>query len=128
MKEKSRLTRISCNETVLVQYGKNSIHALLMNISLRGALVLFPDDVIMHIGDNLQMTLNLKESGEVLRFSADVKHCRKTFVGFRFIYMDSDTFIRLSKFIAARSEIPTALLTDYEQLMREMIPPREVNQ
>ncbi len=128
MKEKSRLTRVSCNEKVLVQYGKNSIHALLMNISLRGALVLFPDDIIMHIGDNLQMTLNLKDSGEVLRFSAEVKHCRNTFIGFRFIYMDSDTFIRLTKFIVARTEIPTVLLTDYEQLMLEMIPPGDVNQ
>ncbi len=128
MKEKSRLTRVSCNEKVLVQYGKNSIHALLMNISLRGALVLFPDDIIMHIGDNLQMTLNLKESGEVLRFSAEVKHCSNTFIGFRFVYMDSDTFIRLTKFIVARTEIPTVLLTDYEQLMLEMMPPRDVNQ
>ncbi len=127
MKEKNRLTRVSCNEKVLVQYGSNSIHALLMNISLRGALVLFPDDIVMHIGDNFHLTLNLKDSGEVLRFSAEVKHCRKTFVGFRFVYMDSDTFIRLTKFIVATSGIPTVLLSDYEQLMLEMIPPREVH-
>ncbi len=128
MKEKSRLTRVSCNEKVLVQYSNNSIHALLMNISLRGALVLFPDNIIMHIGDKFQMTLNLKESGVVLRFSTEVRHCKKSFVGFKFIFMDSDTFIHLTKFILSRTGIPTVLLTDYEQLMREMIPPRDIPQ
>ncbi len=120
MKEKNRLTRVSCNEKVLVQYCNNSVHALLMNISLRGALVLFPDDIFMHIGDKLQMTLNLKESGVVLRFNTEVRHCKKNFIGFRFIYMDSDTFIHLTKFIVTRTAIPTVLLADYEQLLLEL--------
>ena len=126
MPEKRRLTRVSCNEKVLVQYSNNSIHALLMNISLRGALILFPDNIFMHMSDKLLMRLTLKKSGLVLHFSTEVKHCRKNIIGFRFVYMDSDTFINLTKFIVTRTELPTALLTDYEQLMREMTPPKNI--
>ncbi len=128
MKENTRLTRVSCNENVLVQYGNNSVHALLINISLRGALILFPDNIIMHTGDKHQMTLNLKESGVALHFSTEVRHCRSNYVGFRFIFMDSDTFVHLTKFIVSKTQIPTVLLTDYEQLMHEMAPPRGMRQ
>ncbi len=117
MDETRNFSRVSCNEKVIVQFGNNIVDAILTNISLRGALVLFPDDIFMHIGDSFLMTLNLQNSDIVLQFRSEVKHFRKNYAGVKFVYMDVDTFIHLKNLLTARTANPELIRDEFHRFL-----------
>ncbi len=121
MVDKRHFSRIACSEKVIVKYSNNIVEAILMDISLKGALVLLPDNIFMHIGDNFLMTLSLQNSDVVLQFRTEVKHCRKNYIGAKFIYMDVDTFIHLKKLLEARTTNPESITDEFNSFLLQGI-------
>jgi hypothetical protein len=60
----------------------------------------------MKAGDTIQIDFNLENSDIVLQFRAEVVHRRKNYVGVKFVFIDSDTFIHLRNFLDVRSRNP----------------------
>lgn len=67
-----------------MDFSSGSYDATLLNISLKGALIEFNEDVILQKGDKFKMTFLLGDSDVSLQFESEVVHLRKHLAGVRF--------------------------------------------
>ncbi len=117
MEEKRRFGRISCFENVIVQCGKGNVEATILDISLKGALLEFTDDLIMREGDKCLISLNLKDSDVFLQFLAESIHNREHRAGVKFVRMDIDSFIHLRNLLETRAANPQQVRDEIAFLM-----------
>ena len=114
MEDKRRFHRVTCEEKVLVGLDGSTASAQLLNISLKGALVEFENDVAFQNGDILDITLPLDDSDISLQFEAKVMHRSNNVVGLKFVRIDLDSMIHLRSFIEARTMDPDQVLKEFE--------------
>jgi c-di-GMP-binding flagellar brake protein YcgR len=114
MEDKRRFNRVTCEEKLLVRFDGSPTRAQLLDISLKGALVEFENDVTFQLGDILDITLTLDDSDIVLQFESKVIHRNNNVVGVKFIRIDLDSMIHLRSFIEARSMDPEQVIREFE--------------
>jgi hypothetical protein len=114
MEEKRRFNRVTCEEMLLVRFDGSSTRAQLLDISLKGALVEFENEVSVQLGNILDITLTLDNSDIVLQFESKVIHRNNNVVGVKFIRIDLDSMIHLRSFIEARTMDPEQVIREFE--------------
>jgi hypothetical protein len=114
MEEKRRFNRVTCEEKLLVRFDGSSTRAQLLDISLKGALVEFENEVPVQLGNILDITLTLDNSYIVLQFESKVIHRNNNVVGVKFIRIDLDSMIHLRSFIEARTMDPEQVIREFE--------------
>ena len=114
MEDKRRFNRVTCEEKVLVSFDGSIVRAQLLDISLKGALVEFENDVTFQHGDILNITLSLDNSDIVLQFESKVMHLSNNVAGVKFIRIDLDSMIHLRSFIEARTMDPEQVVKEFE--------------
>jgi hypothetical protein len=114
MEDKRRFNRVTCEEKLLVCFDGSSARAHLLDISLKGALVEFENDVSFQLGDILDITLTLDNSDIVLQFESKVIHRNNNLAGVKFIRIDLDSMIHLRSFIEARTMDPEQVIREFE--------------
>ena len=114
MEDKRRFNRVTCEEKVLVCFDGSIVRAQLLDISLKGALVEFENDVTFQHGDILDITLSLDNSDIVLQFESKVMHRSNNVAGVKFIRIDLDSMIHLRSFIEARTMDPEQVVKEFE--------------
>ena len=106
MEERRRFSRIGCDEVVIATIAGESLIARMLDISLKGALIRFPDDLTVNIGDSCRMRLRLRDSDIFLDFRGEIVHRHGCMAGVRFGRLDIDTMIHLRSLMEARSSDP----------------------
>jgi c-di-GMP-binding flagellar brake protein YcgR len=114
MEDKRRFNRVTCEEKLLVCFDGSSARAQLLDISLKGALVEFENDVSFQLGDILDITLTLDNSDIVLQFESKVIHRNNNLAGVKFIRIDLDSMIHLRSFIEARTMDPEQVIREFD--------------
>jgi c-di-GMP-binding flagellar brake protein YcgR len=114
MEDKRRFNRVTCEEKILVGFDGSIVKAQLLDISLKGALVEFENEVTFQHGDILDITLTLDNSDIVLQFDSKVMHRRNNVAGVKFIRIDLDSMIHLRSFIEARTMDPEQVVKEFE--------------
>jgi c-di-GMP-binding flagellar brake protein YcgR len=114
MEERRHFNRITCEEMVLVGFDGSIVRAQLLDISLKGALVEFENDVKFQHGDILDISFTLDNSVIVLQFGSKVMHRSNNVVGVKFVHIDLDSMIHLRSFIEARSTDPEQVAKEFE--------------
>jgi hypothetical protein len=124
MEEKRRFSRFACNENIIVQLSERRIEARILNISLKGALVVFDDDVSIQEGDKCKIKLKVTHPDTIisLTFASLVSHVRKNQVGVMFARMDIDTLIHLRNYLEARTANPQLVFDEFDHLMASSTP------
>jgi len=117
MEDNRRFNRVKCEEKVLVGFEGSIASAQLLNISLRGALVEFDNNVTFQLGDILDITFPLDTSDILLQFEAKVMHRNNNVAGVKFIRIDLDSMIHLRSFIEARTMDPDQVLKEFEYFL-----------
>ena len=97
-------------------YGK-SCEATLVDISLKGALVTFPDRLYPEMGLPCQMTIHLDESDIKLTFSGEVIHSHENLTGIKFILIDLDSMIHLRRLLELNSTNPDQVRSELNALI-----------
>jgi c-di-GMP-binding flagellar brake protein YcgR len=114
MVERRQFNRVTCEEKVLINFDGSIIRAKLLDISLKGAMVEFENDVTFQHGDVFNITLSLDNSDIVLQFGSKVMHRSHNVVGVKFIHIDLDSMIHLRSFIEVRSPDPEQVAKEFE--------------
>jgi len=106
MEGKRQFSRIACDEIIIAKIGANAFIARIVDLSLRGALIRFADDVEISSGDICLIVFRLKDSGIFLKFTAEVLHMRNNLAGVKFVDVDLDTLTHLRSLLEARTADP----------------------
>jgi c-di-GMP-binding flagellar brake protein YcgR len=114
MKEERRFNRVTCLEKLAVGCNGNIIRAKLLDISLKGALVEFENDVTFQNGEMLDIALSLDNSDIVLQFGSKVMNRSDNVAGVKIINIDLDSMIHLRSFIEARTMDPEQVAKEFE--------------
>ncbi|MBF0469961.1 MAG: PilZ domain-containing protein [Gammaproteobacteria bacterium] len=86
----------------------------LIDISLRGALVIAKEELPLQPEQPCRLAIALEDSDIVLTFEAEVTHNTEQHVGFRFIAQDLDSFTHLRRLLEVN-------IGDYDTLHREFV-------
>jgi len=114
MEERRRFNRVTCEEKVLVCFDGGIIKANLHDISLKGALVEFENDVPFQLGDILNISFTLNNSDIVIQFRSKLMHRSNNMIGVKIIQIDLDSMIHLRSVIEARSADPEQVAKEFE--------------
>jgi hypothetical protein len=104
--EKRRFSRVGLAEKSIVEYNGRSFEADLEDISLKGALLRFPEEASCKLDDKLDISFLLGGSDIPMRFSAAVVHVRNDMVGVKFVETSLETMIHLRGLMEARTLDP----------------------
>jgi hypothetical protein len=87
--------------------------AFLADISLKGAMIEFPQLCTAPLGSRCQLTVKLNDSEVQLDFEGEVVHVHGAMAGIRFIRVDIDTMIHLRRLLELN-------YGDSEEIRREL--------
>jgi len=116
MENKRRFSRIACDENIIIKFKENIVEAALMEISLKGALIHFKDDLGLQVGDRFQLLLTLKDSDDIIQFKTEVIYGINNFVGVKFVLMDIESFMLICRFIEVRTDTPQQIRDELDCL------------
>lgn len=106
MSEKRRFSRVKCVEKCRVVTGSGTFEVALLDISLKGALVERPCDLVVRQGDKWKLFFQLNHTDIILQFNVQVVHCSDNLAGVKFVEMDLDTMVHLRSLMEARTADP----------------------
>ena len=116
---KRRFTRIKFEEQCVLEYGVRSFSGRLLNISLKGALVEFLQDINFRQGDLWRLSFHLGNPDFILRFGVEVAHTADNLAGFRFVEVDLNTMFHLRNLLEARSGDPERVRGELDWLFAD---------
>ncbi len=105
--------RIFFEAPVTVNSHDSPYKAHLIDISLNGALITHPDDLVCKIGDKLQLEIELGDSDLLIVMEASVSHIEADHVGLKREQIDVDSISHLRRLVELN-------LGDSEMLHRDM--------
>lgn len=99
MEEKRRFHRVPFQCQTQVKCGDQTFVGELLDISMKGALILVRDQPEWPLGRTCYLDIKL-ESGDVhLHFESEMVHKQENHYGFRFLTEDIDTFAHLRRLL-----------------------------
>lgn len=116
MTEKRHFERVNFIERVDIQWGENTRHCQLLDISLHGALLQLPEAAqpIDPSSPAYNLSLHLAGSPIVLHFQAKAVHFHANTIGFEFTTMDCDSMAHLRRLLELNTGNP-------EEIDRELL-------
>jgi len=122
MENKRRFSRIACDENTIIKFRENFVEATLMEISLKGALIKFKEDLGTQVGDNFQLLLTLKESNDVIQFKTEVIYSFNNYTGVKFVLTDIESFRLICCFLEARTDTPQQIRSELDSYILPNFP------
>ncbi|MCK5336917.1 MAG: PilZ domain-containing protein [Gammaproteobacteria bacterium] len=110
--ERRHYQRINFDAEVLMDHGEVSWMCHLVDISLKGLLVMFPDDIETEAGQVYGMEFRLGEEA-VIHMRVKVKHVEEHLVGLEWSDIDLDSLTHLRRLLELN-------LSDPEEMHREL--------
>jgi len=117
MEDKRRSKRVTFVERVLVGFDGSIVKSRLLDISMKGALLEFVNDVTIHQGDILDITLSADNSDNVIQIESEVIHRGNKVAGVEFINIDLNSIIHLRSFFDIRSMTMEQIAKETEYLL-----------
>ncbi len=115
--KKRRFSRISFAEKSIVEFGGSSVEVDLLNISLKGALVQFGEDMNCSPGDIWKLSFHLGNSDINMEFKAVVVHASGNLAGVKFMETELNTMIHLRNLMEARTMDPEKVRRELDFLI-----------
>ena len=100
MDEKRYFSRINFTAQTKIELNDNVYEGELLDLSLRGALLSFKDQVPMKMKDKCTLIICLHSSDIKLIFEAELTHIHKNNLGFRFLGEDVGTMTHLRNLLS----------------------------
>ena len=97
MTEQRQFSRVDFNTTTYLIHNNQRIETKLLDISLKGALVIIGQVVLISKGDSCILEIQLGESEIVLKIKAELVHIEKNHLGFNFQSIDLDSLAHLRR-------------------------------
>ncbi len=97
--DKRKFSRIRFSAAGLLRIGGQETPFTLMDISLKGALVVPAEPVTLKKGETAEIEIRLHNSEESIRARAELVHEEAGQLGFRFSRIDLDCMIQLRNLI-----------------------------
>jgi len=116
MEDKRQFSRISCGENIIIKLKENFVEATLVEISLKGALIQFIDDLGLQEGDSFQLLLTLNDSDDIMQLETEVIYEINNFIGVKFVLMDIECFKLICRFIEVRTDTPQLIRNELDYL------------
>lgn len=107
--KKRRFGRVGIEDHCLLEYGGRTLQGRLLNISLKGALVEFCEEVVLRSGDRWRLSFHLGNEDYLMRFGVVVVHAASRCAGFTFIEADLNTMFHLCNLLESRLRPPERL-------------------
>lgn len=113
MDEKRYFSRINFTARTQIEFSGNVYEGELLDLSLRGALLSFKDQVPMKMNDSCTLIIYLHSSDIKLLFEAVLTHIHKNNLGFKFVSEDVGTMTHLRNLLSLN-------VGDYDKITDEL--------
>jgi PilZ domain-containing protein len=100
-----------------VEINGTSCEAVLVDISLKGALVAFPQEIHPEMGLPCQLTIHLNNSDIKLPFAGEVIHTHENLTGIKFTRVDIDSMIHLRRLLELNTADPDQVRSELFSLI-----------
>lgn len=115
--DKRIFSRIRFEEKCTLEKGSDVTEGRLLNVSLKGALIEFPDQVEYRPGEECRLTFDLGNPDFSLKFTSKIIHCRETITGVKFVEADLNSMIHLRNLLEARTADPMLIRRELDFLI-----------
>lgn len=112
MTENRMFQRIRLGVESEIEFNGVLYDATLVDISLKGAMLALPDEVVPDRGQRCHLMAHLDMSDVTLYFTGVVTHTHDNHVGIRFITIDIGTMIHLRSLLELNSGDPDLVRTE----------------
>lgn len=99
MEDKRHFRRIPFDTQTRVIYSDVTYSGILLDISLQGALIQFPEHIPVKMDDRCNITINLPSSNVNMFFEATLVHMHQLNYGFKFLTENIDTITHLRRLL-----------------------------
>ena len=99
MAERRNFQRIPFTTDAEILCNNKKYKGELLDISLKGALILGTGQVQLEMGSRCDLTIHLLETEIALNFEADLVHCEGNKLGFKFVSEDTETAMHLRRLL-----------------------------
>jgi|TARA_B100002003_G_C13823595_1_gene405275 hypothetical protein len=113
MDEKRYFSRINFAARTQIEFNSNVYEGELLDLSLRGALLSFKDQIPMKMKDSCTLVISLHSSDIKLIFEAELTHIHKNNLGFKFLGEDVGTMTHLRNLLSLN-------VGDYDKITDEL--------
>ena len=113
MDEKRYFSSINFTAQTKIELNDNVYEGELLDLSLRGALLSFKDQVPMKMKDKCTLIICLHSSDTKLIFEAELTHIHRNNLGFKFLGEDVDTMTHLRNLLSLN-------VGDYDKITDEL--------
>ncbi len=113
MDEKRYFSRINFKAQSQIEFNDKVYEGELLDISLRGALLCFKDQIPLKKCDHCTLLIHLHSSDIKLIFDAELAHIHQNNLGFKFISEDMGTMTHLRSLLSLN-------IGDYDKITDEL--------
>ncbi|MBM4053485.1 MAG: PilZ domain-containing protein [Planctomycetes bacterium] len=99
MESKRHFSRIHFEAHTQLKHHNTTYRGELLDISLKGALLQFKENIPVKLGDECELKIHLPSSNINLVFESKLVHIHQDHFGFKFISEDIDTITHLRRMI-----------------------------
>ena len=117
MSEHRLFHRISLVEKTDIEVSGKNCEAMLVDISLKGALVTLPHELHSETGLPCKLTIHLDESDIKLIISGEIVHCHDNLTGIKFTLIDLDSMIHLRRLLELNTAKPEQVRSELSSLI-----------
>ncbi len=113
MDEKRYFSRINFNAQTQIEFNDNGYEGDLLDLSLRGALLSFKEQIPLKMKDRCTLIICLHSSDIKLIFEAELTHIHENNLGFKFLEEDVGTMTHLRNLLSLN-------VGDYDKITDEL--------
>lgn len=113
MDEKRYFSRISFKAHSQIEFNNKVFEGELLDLSLRGALLSFKDQIPLKTSERCTLIIHLHSSDIKLIFEAELTHIQKNNLGFKFLEEDVGTMTHLRNLLSLN-------VGDYDKITDEL--------
>jgi len=117
MPEHRLFHRIRLVEKIDIELSGKSYEATLVDISLKGALVTFPDELNHETGLPCRLKIHLDGSDIILIISGEIIHTHDNLTGIKFTLIDLDSMIHLRRLLELNTAKPEQVRNELNSLI-----------
>lgn len=97
--EKRQFSRIAFDAPVTIRAGDKIWKSKLMDISLKGALILTPENWEKKVNTNFELSIQLDESDHEIDMEVKLVHSGEDRIGFQCVHIDLDSISNLKRLV-----------------------------
>jgi hypothetical protein len=116
--ERRHFVRISFDNPALLTTSKGVFDVQVVDLSLKGALVVLPPQATLTEGLPCQLTVPLTETGDHIAMTLTVAHMQSPYAGLRCTSIDLDSVTHLRRLLELHLGDPALLERDLAELLQ----------